>query len=64
MCYRGHVNDYRISIIEKRLVIGSITLGQITDEFGFTDISHFNKFFKKHKGIGPKIYRNKLLHQI
>lgn len=64
MCYRNYINDYRISIIEKRLAIPSIALSQISDEFGFTDMSHFNKFYKKHKGVGPKIYRNKLLQQI
>ncbi|MDV3694601.1 AraC family transcriptional regulator [Elizabethkingia anophelis] len=64
MCYRNYINDYRISIIEKRLAIPSITLSQISDEFGFTDMSHFNKFYKKHKGVSPKIYRNKLLQQI
>ncbi|WP_282636491.1 MULTISPECIES: AraC family transcriptional regulator [Bacteroidota] len=55
--YRSYINDYRISIIEKRLVVASITLSQIADEFGFTDESHLNKFFKSHKGVGPKAYR-------
>jgi|SRR6218665_1052899 len=56
--YRNYINDYRISIIEKRLVVSSITISQIADEFGFTDESHLNKFFKRHYGIGPRAYRN------
>lgn len=56
--YRNYINDYRIKIIEKRLAVPSITLRQIADEFGFTDESHLNKFFKTHKGLGPKTYRN------
>ncbi|WP_278352668.1 helix-turn-helix domain-containing protein [Chryseobacterium gleum] len=55
--YRTYVKDYRIRIIEKRLSVPSITLSQIADEFGFTDESHLNKFFKTHKGIAPKVYR-------
>jgi len=55
--YRNYVNDYRISIIEKRLLSPSVTLSQIAGEFGFTDESHFNKFFTGQKGIGPKAYR-------
>ncbi|MFT4202496.1 MAG: AraC family transcriptional regulator [Chitinophagaceae bacterium] len=58
--YRNYVNDYRISIIEKRLVVPTITLSQISDEFGFADESHLNKFFKTHKGMGPKAYRKAL----
>ncbi|WP_428229920.1 AraC family transcriptional regulator [Flavobacterium sp.] len=60
--YRKYLNDYRISIIEKRLFIPSISLSQIANEFGFTDESHLNKFFKTHKGIGPKAYRNKIMN--
>ena len=58
--YRSYINDYRLQIIEKRLTVPTITLGQIADEFGFTDESHLNKFFKTHKGIGPKDYRSKV----
>lgn len=58
MNYRSYVNDYRIKIIEKRLSVPSITLRQIADEFGFTDESHLNKFFRTHKGVGPKAYRD------
>ncbi|MFT4033447.1 MAG: AraC family transcriptional regulator [Siphonobacter sp.] len=58
--YRNYTNDYKLKIIEKRLAIPSISLGQIADEFGFTDESHLNKFFKTHHGVGPKDYRLKI----
>ncbi|MFT4092064.1 MAG: AraC family transcriptional regulator [Niabella sp.] len=60
--YRNYVNDYRISIIEKRLVVPTITFSQIANEFGFTDESHLNKFFKTHKGMGPKAYRKEQMN--
>ncbi|WP_286779302.1 MULTISPECIES: AraC family transcriptional regulator [Sphingobacterium] len=58
--YRNYTNDYRLKIIEKRLRMPSITLSQIANEFGFNDESHLNKFFKTHKGIGPKEFRIKV----
>ncbi|WP_255373630.1 AraC family transcriptional regulator [Chitinophaga sp. CF118] len=32
-------------------------INEISGEFGFTDISHLNKFFKKQKGNSLKAYR-------
>lgn len=55
--YRSYVDNYRIRIIEKRLFVASVTLSQIADEFGFTDESHLHKFFRKHRGVGPKEFR-------
>jgi AraC-type DNA-binding domain-containing proteins len=55
--YRNYVNDYRLNLIQTRLTIPTVSLPQIVDEFGFTDESHLNKFFKNHKGLTPKVYR-------
>lgn len=54
--YRDYVNEYRIKLIEKRLLIPTLTLKQIADEFGFTDESHLNKFFKGKNGVSPKFF--------
>ncbi|GAB3800673.1 AraC family transcriptional regulator [Spirosoma humi] len=59
--YRTYVHDYRLSIIEKRLAVSSLSLSQIADEFGFTDESHFSKFFKTRKNVSPKAYRKTIL---
>ena len=29
-------------------------MNEIADEFGFTDVSHMNKFFRKQKGYSPR----------
>lgn len=48
---------YKLSLVEQRLIYSELTIGQIADEFGFTDESHLSKQFKKHNGISPMDYR-------
>ncbi|WP_130857967.1 helix-turn-helix domain-containing protein [Olivibacter jilunii] len=60
--YQEYLNRYRVSLIEKRLGIGGLKLKQIADEFGFTDVSHLSKTFKKIKGYSPKRYNINLSH--
>lgn len=45
-------------LIQTRLTVPTVSLSQIVYEFGFTDESHLNKFFKNHIGLTPKVYRN------
>lgn len=49
MSFREYVNDYKISLIEKRLTSGQCTIKQIAYEFGFTDESHLSHYFKNKK---------------
>lgn len=55
--FRQYINDYKLQIIENRLIMTSVTIKEIAEEFGFSDESHFTKFFTRHKKIGPKKYR-------
>ena len=50
--------QYRMKLIENRLQYSDMRISEITDEFGFTDKSHLNRFFKKVKGISPSVFRN------
>lgn len=52
-----YVNNYMVLLIENRLLSTSYRLSEIAAEFGLTDVSHLNKFFKKHKGISPSEFR-------
>lgn len=52
-----YIASYRIRLIEHRLRFSDKRVHEIADEFGFTDESHINKFFKKHKGSSLKAYR-------
>lgn len=58
--YRGYVNEYRIKLIEKRIIVSSLTLKQIAAEFGFTDESHLSHFFKSMRGVSPVIFRSNM----
>lgn len=54
---RDYVNRYRMQLIEHRLRHSSHSIKEISNEMGFTDQSHFNKFFKTHKGMSPSAFR-------
>lgn len=52
-----YITNYKTKLIEHRLQFSDKRLNEIAGEFGFTDESHFNKFFRKQKGNSPKEYR-------
>lgn len=52
-----YITQYRQTLIEHRLIHSDKRLSEIADEFGFTDESHLNKFFRNNKGVSPKAFR-------
>ncbi|WP_437917878.1 helix-turn-helix domain-containing protein [Sphingobacterium sp. LRF_L2] len=55
--YKAYTDQYKIKLIENRLLSRKMTMKQISYEFGFVDESHFNNYFKKRKGTTPGEYR-------
>jgi AraC-like DNA-binding protein len=55
-----YVNNYKMRLIELRLLNSDMRINEIAYEFNFSDESHLNKAFKKFKGIGPSEYRRKV----
>lgn len=55
-----YISSYRIRLIEHRLQFSDKRVHEIADEFGFADESHINKFFKRHKGLSLRAYREKM----
>ncbi|MGG7664607.1 helix-turn-helix domain-containing protein [Dyadobacter sp. BHUBP1] len=54
----GAVINEKLTAESKRLLLYSpANLGEIAYELGFTDPSHFNKFFKRQTGVLPSVYR-------
>ncbi|SEW46816.1 transcriptional regulator, AraC family [Chitinophaga sp. YR573] len=53
-----YITNYKTKLIEHRLKFSDKRINEIADEFGFTDESHLNKYFRKQKGKSPKAYRN------
>jgi AraC-like DNA-binding protein/mannose-6-phosphate isomerase-like protein (cupin superfamily) len=58
--YREYINHYRITLIERRLTAGQLSMKQIADEFGFTDESHLSNYFKNRNQTRPALYRKGL----
>jgi AraC family L-rhamnose operon regulatory protein RhaS len=48
-----HIIQTKIKSAEKLLKQNRFTVNEIADRLGFTDSSHFNKIFKKYKGVSP-----------
>lgn len=55
---KKYISDYKFKLIENRLKFGTALIKEISNEFGFTDLSHFNKFVKAYSGVNPKDVRN------
>ena len=52
-----YIANYRLRLIEHRLRFSDMRINEIVGEFAFSDESHLNKFFKKHKGMSLTEYR-------
>jgi AraC-like DNA-binding protein len=55
--YREYLNQYRINLIERRLISSKLTLKEIASEFGLVDESHLSRYFKNQKKISPRAYK-------
>ena len=55
--YREYLNEYRINLIEKRLINSNLTLKQIASEFGLVDESHLSRYFKNQKKLSPREFK-------
>lgn len=51
------INEKLIVQSKKLLLYSEATVSELSYELGFSDPSHFNKFFKRHTGVLPSIYR-------
>lgn len=56
--YREYLEKLQLQLIKRRLKAGATRLKEIADEFGFTDVSHLSKFFKRHEGVSPSEFGN------
>jgi len=54
---KRYLDSVRLDGIKRELLVGSGTLLEISDMYGFTDYKYFLKFFKYHEGISPRKYR-------
>ncbi|UYQ92339.1 AraC family transcriptional regulator [Chitinophaga horti] len=52
-----YITNYRVKLIQARLLHSDMRIVEIADELGFTDESHLNKFFRKQAGASPTVFR-------
>jgi AraC-like DNA-binding protein len=55
--YRKYITDYKLKLIEMRILSAQVTMKQIAYEFGFTDESHLTNYFKKQKKVSPTDFK-------
>ena len=52
-----YILNYKMKLVENRLLHSDMRISDIVVEFGFTDESHLNKLFKKYRGCSPTHFR-------
>lgn len=53
------INEYIILECRRHLLATSNQVNQIADHLGYQDVSYFIRFFKKHTGYSPEVFRHK-----
>jgi AraC-like DNA-binding protein len=54
------VNELRIGHACKLLHKNEFTMVQLADKSGYNNVTHFNRYFKRFKGVTPKEYRRRI----
>lgn len=52
-----YILNYKMKLVENRLLHSEMKIGEIVEELGFTDESHLNKLSKKYEGDSPSSFR-------
>jgi AraC-like DNA-binding protein len=56
-----YIANYKLKIIENRLLYGNMRISEIADELGFTDKSHLIRTFRKYRGVSSTEYKKSLV---
>ncbi|MBE9461482.1 AraC family transcriptional regulator [Dyadobacter subterraneus] len=52
-----YIINYKLRLVEMRLLHSDMRINEIVFELSYTDESHLNRLFKKYKGINPSEFR-------
>ncbi len=52
-----YITNYKLKLIENRLLHSNMRVIEIANELGFTDESHLIRTFKKYKGVNPTQFK-------
>ena len=56
---RDYISSLKLQQIKENLKLSSSSISEIAQDFGFTDSSHFYRFFLNHTGTTPNKFRKK-----
>lgn len=56
---REYIANYKLRLIETRLLHSDMRINEIAYELNFTDESHLNRIFKKYRGMNPSEFRKR-----
>ena len=57
---KSYVHDKIMTEVEQLLVYSDVSISQLSDKFGFCELSYFTRWFKRYKGVSPLSYRKNL----
>lgn len=52
-----YITNYKLKLVDARLLHSDMRINEIAMELGFSDESHLNKIFKKYRGVNPSYFR-------
>lgn len=58
-----YINDYRLNVATNLLLTTSMQITEISTSIGITNLSYFNRIFKKKYNMTPKEYRRNIDNQ-
>ncbi len=59
MSIQNHITQIKLKSAEKLLTQSSFNINEIAIKLRFNDASHFNKFFKRYKGVSPSEFQKR-----
>ncbi|GAO41753.1 AraC family transcriptional regulator [Flavihumibacter petaseus] len=54
---QNYIFNFKMRLVETRLLHSDMRISEISEEFSFTDESHLNRLFRKFKGVSPTEFR-------
>ena len=59
-----YIINYKLKLVETRLLHSNLRINAIAYELNFTDESHLNRIFKKYKGVSPSQFRKGIVVEL